>query len=61
MINYEQEVTGYYPEAKCRPQYAGDLITEYVVWLKLDILGYGGNEQSAWQSAYEKLKKEGRI
>ena len=73
MINYEQEVKKVYPNAEvdCYPiQKIGKSIFEWLCDFCIrgnetekydDISGMHRTEQSAWQSAYEKLKKEGKI
>lgn len=60
MINHKEEVLKVYPDAVCNPMYNGDYISEYVVWDKGNIKGYGGNIKSAWQNAYNNIKNQNK-
>lgn len=57
MINYEQAIKGYYKEAECRQVWN----TYAIYWQDRKLSDYMQTPQSAWQSAYENLKKEGKI
>lgn len=50
------EVRRVYPKAACRPHYAGDLLTEYVVWSNGNPVGSGGTIQSAWLDAFKNIE-----
>jgi hypothetical protein len=62
MINYEQEVKKKYPTADVI-----NLVTGYKIFNggialpQTEMCPMQLSPQSAWQSAYEKLKKEGKI
>lgn len=65
MINYEQEVKKVYLGAVCSGCYnriIGTCLFEYRVYADDRYFSkWQLSKQSAWQSAYEKLKKEGKI
>lgn len=52
----KQQVLAVYPRAKLKKCYSGDIVTEYVIWSKGNVLGYGGTSRSAWLDASKKLK-----
>jgi len=62
MINYEQEVKKKYSDAKCIGVGLGNSNPSWYMIIGCRIgENYKDSKQSAWQSAYEKLKKEGKI
>jgi hypothetical protein len=63
MINYEQEVKKIHDDAECIYLLPINY-DEYMYWIvsrRVKISDYCFHASSAWQSAYEKLKKEGKI
>ncbi len=61
MINYEQEVKKKYSDAKCIPYYSPDSGDWQVIVSGNIELACARFAHLAWQSAYEQLKKEGKI
>jgi len=61
-INYKEEVLRVYPDAELCEDWFDD---DYFYWIagesEFSYSGAYGTEQAAWESAYNKLKKEGKI
>ena len=60
-INYEAEVKRVYPDAEFMYTGYGYFIYNLVFLPQTIMSDFGLIEESTWQSAYEKLKQQGKI